>query len=250
MSTSGLRSLPFAVACAAAFATLRCNAVLGIEEAQYDPTFVAETGGSSTGGSAGTTSTPNYSGTHLPIGCIEPLDGCANCLRDSGFDEQACFEDPACRKALDDYRVCLGDTCTGGDRCLEEVLFPVSQKLVESLVGGCSTACGQKPLYTQCELYCACMDHNCAGSLGAIGADCLTRCKQDAADPGIAYCRKSHCEFAGLKDPVMHCEHALGLNACQTAPVADPSCDRVQIGFPCSARSDCCSDNCSNQVCR
>src|SRR6187431_2371962 len=124
MRTLGLQSLFLAAACVAALGTLRCNAVLGIDEAEYDPTFVA--GSSGIGGTTGGSGNAgNYSGTHLPIGCIEPEDGCVACLKNSGFDEQACFADSACRKALDDYRVCLGDTCAGSERCLEEVLFAI-----------------------------------------------------------------------------------------------------------------------------
>jgi len=235
-----------------ALAALRCNAVLGIDEAEVDPTFVAgarATGG--TAGSAGTGNSTNYSGTHLPIGCIEPASGCTDCLKNAGFDESACLSDPACRKALDDYRVCLGDACTGSENCLEELLYPIASELA-ALSDECRTVCGEKPLYTQCELYCACMDHNCAGTLGATGDACVTQCMAgDARDPGIAYCRKSHCEFAGLSgiDTVSHCEHARGINACATVPMPDATCDRVLTGFPCSDRSDCCSNNCSNQVC-
>jgi len=254
-----------------------CNGMLGIEEAELDPSVggaemggSTSTGGSSSGGtsnggtssggtsSGGTSSTQTTAPVTDPpaVGCVDPGPHCAECLSSCGaFDKNACLANPTCRKALDSYRSCLGDGCTGGEGCRER-LSAIADADVERLVGCLSTDfcvsnCGSSPVVTMCELYCACMADNCSAQF-ASPSECLTKC-QAAGRSDLTYCQKMHCEFLELPntDATVHCEHAMGIGQC-TAPIVVPpgDCKMAYPGFPCKVATDCCSMDCSNQVCR
>jgi hypothetical protein len=123
-------------------------------------------------------------------------------------------------------------------------------------LGGCQDACGDMPpnvtastLFSMCELYCACMDHNCPGSVTAgAGSACVASCM--GADPSLTYCRKMHCEFISLGgQSITHCPHAVGVGQCETPPAPNDSCDDIYDGLPCTRDSECCSGECIGEVC-
>jgi hypothetical protein len=273
MRTVPVRFISVLSACLASFALLECNAVLGIEQAELDPTFgdtgnggTAGTSGAGSGGTVsgkgGTSGTGGRTKVTLPVaGCIDRKDECAACLTTcTSFDLAACLDDKVCRNAVDDYRACLGNLCDQQENCREE-LFAVSDPLVDSLVmclaDSCLTPCEGSTLVRMCELYCACMKDNCPTKPIAMAADCVSSCLADpaTADGNIAYCRKYHCEFIDTTgaNPATHCEHAVGqLEECESPIAPMPQCDGDEVisGFPCLEDAECCSGVCEGETCR
>jgi hypothetical protein len=236
-----------------------CNGILGIDEATLDPTETGRGGGgTSTGGTGGT---GNAANTQQPVtdppvsGCIEPKPACTSCFSSCPtFDQQRCLMNPTCRKALDGYRTCLGDLCTGGERCREDLSGssdPDVQELVACLSSdACAEPCETSTLIGMCELYCACMVDNCSAKYANVSA-CLSAC-QTLNNPDLTYCRKMHCEFLEYPNTNVaeHCEHAMGIGQCESPIVVPPGdCKKAYPGFPCQFDADCCVPPCNGEVC-
>jgi len=227
---------------------LGCNAVLGIEEAQLDPDRAPSTGGSS--------STPGTaSQTILPSGpCTEANPNCGACINTQCSSALAqCLADASCRRALDQYRKCLGEGCDNDVTiCAEESLFIDHAPLANCVMGPCLGSCQDTPLAGTCELLCACMESTCPDQ---HDPSCITTCMNFGVNGSdMAYCRFAHCQVAAEQpNPLnvsLHCPHAAGMNACLGAVNVDDSCPRQPTGFPCNNNNDeCCSSNCASGMC-
>lgn len=158
-----------------------------------------------------------------------------------------CLSDPACRKQLDAYAVCLGPRGCAGDA--EACWMQVSDTGLKACLLTCNSECARDPLVSPCELYCACMKQ-CPNEL--VGADCMTTCEAWPAE--VRNCRRDHCEW-GAGDTT-HCKHASGaVAACMSYEERAPS-ERTHVclsgnesTWSCTNNSDCCSEQCSNGVC-
>jgi hypothetical protein len=225
-----------------------CNAVLGIEEAHE--------GGDQEEVSAapGTRVT-----TPLVPACQDPSPTCAACMATdcAKLPKTECLGDQTCRLALNSYRVCLGSACqdSAGDckqalttaegRSRATKMLSGVQGFAECVDGTCQSACKDSALVTSCELYCACMTANCKVADAACVADCTSQ------KPADVLCRWTHCEMASADPTGDHCNHAKGINFCQTNTVYNAPCkDRSQDTFACTNNGDCCSNICDHHVCR
>jgi hypothetical protein len=156
---------------------------------------------------------------------------------------------------MDDYGACLGASCATGD-CFDRTLFTPGQQ-VNDCYGACTEACAASPIYSPCDLYCACLGANCSdqfsdapvnGQFSSLD-DCLKKCAM--LPPEIVTCRRTHCELAGLSVPpnLTHCDHAVGNIFCSsTMPTDRTQCtdkSKSLDSFACQQPSDCCSGNCN-----
>lgn len=239
--------------CAAAVASVGCNAVLGIDEAHS-----RDEGSSSSAVQV------------IPIpGCDAPTTECATCVSSSKAF-QACLGDHDCRKALDVYRACLGSKCAG-DNCFEQLQISAGQPVADYVRGECSQCEGVTPLVSVCDLYCACMEQvlppaveggvadgmTCETFAGAPwAADNLAQCKDNCealakTDLASVNCRWGHCELAAGGELRSHCSHAIDSSICRAAVVPNSNCtDRSLSGWACENAKDCCSNHCAGNICK
>ncbi|HWZ88566.1 MAG TPA: hypothetical protein VNW92_06945 [Polyangiaceae bacterium] len=221
-----------------------CNAALGIEEAQ-----LRADGAGASSATAGTV--VHYAGDDI---CSSDNSACSACVatacKSTGGDNQ-CLGDHDCRGAMDDYNACLGKTCTAAD-CFDK-LVAGPPKLADCFTS-CVIPCSNVPVYSACQLYCACLGVNCARDFPAPYANnaaCLADCL--ALPPELVTCRRTHCELAGLSGAPVHCDHAVGKGFCASAtdlPMRDDSptgCQKSLNSFACTTGSDCCSGNCDSR---
>ncbi len=243
---------------------LGCNAVLGIDKAEYDPGFdpsqtASANAASSSTGSSGTTTggedQPECIGPGSykePSGeeCSEPSDECE--LECTGLGVLTeCLASSSCRKALDEYRQCLGSDCSGSATCSECLAAKAPEENApEAILGGCMSnpnCSGQQPA-SMCVLFCACMsdDAYCGQEDTPYREfqDCMTVCEA-WNDPALAHCRWGHCEGAGTDK--RHCGHAFDNNYCD--PNAPPCEGRRKSGHYCESNAQCCT-SCFEQVCQ
>jgi hypothetical protein len=218
----------------AAAAAASCNAVLGIEEARLDQTS-----------EAATCALPRA----RPVDRCEFTTNCDRCVNErcEEGEVQACVEDPACRKALTNHRICIQDDCRDEDGTCGECLGEVPKA---SCLADCAQACTGGELVSLCELFCACMAANCPNH---HASDCLETCR-NTPDWELE-CVLTHCERA--EDPgADHCLHATHeLRQCPETP-PDPeamaSCEAPLglIGYGCGQHGDCCSGFCRDGSCQ
>jgi hypothetical protein len=259
------RSLQIPLLVAAAWLALclsaGCNAVLGIEEAQPRGT-AGGTGNGSAGSAGSSASTPGtglaYTGTDSCKGEPAANTACQACLTQqcTSAAQSLCTKDHSCRRQMDDYDACLGASCLTPNQCFEQTLLKPGQQ-VNDCYSQCADACAVSPIYSPCDLYCACMGANCSdqfsdtpmnGQFGSL-SDCLTKCQ--ALPPEIVTCRRTHCELAGLSADLTHCDHAVGHIFCSsTMPTDRTQCtDKSLDSFACQQSSECCSGNCNALHC-
>ncbi|HVY28859.1 MAG TPA: hypothetical protein VHB79_20020 [Polyangiaceae bacterium] len=242
---------------AAALASGGCNAVLGIDEA-HD----RNAGGGS-----------NHSQLIPTATCASPHGNCATCF-DGSKSYTDCLANHDCRKALDDYRQCLGFSCHE-DGCLDALELNAGRAVADWVTTESCTDCvDNSPLADMCDLYCACMEQVLPAS--AVGADmqsktcesfngselpwtstgnasadrvaCKTACK--ALDAGSVHCRWSHCELANSGELASHCRHAVSDTFCPKKTTANADCtDRALGGWGCHQDTDCCSGTCTEHIC-
>lgn len=206
------------------FATLLasggCNAVLGIEEA-YD---------------RNASSSVNHAQL-LPTGtCAKPHGNCTSCFDDSNAFA-SCLASHDCRKALDEYRQCLGSACHQAG-CLDALKAGAGRMVADWVkTEGCTDCVDGSPLADMCDLYCACMEQampktagtnaegkTCesfngselpwlpAGNPAGDRAACKAACKE--IDPASIHCRWSHCELANGGELANHCRHSISDSFC------------------------------------
>jgi hypothetical protein len=226
-----------------------CNSVLGIEEAAPRANGASGAPAGSAGGTGISTyvQPPNTGNV-----CTKPVSGdCSTCIAKncSASELSTTLANPDSRAALGKYSICLGAACSSQDTCFEDQLL-VAPAPVFKCGGNCISACATTPVFSTCQLYCACMAQNCvsedAGFANPDQTDCVTRCEAWPAE--VQTCRWSHCEVAPL-DPATHCQHADGkLISCgATTPIVRPdSCKTLSLpGFGCNGNGDCCNNDCS-----
>jgi hypothetical protein len=234
-----------------------CNGVLGIEEARPSASNGGQ--GNSSGGSGGA-GPLTYTGADSCIGAPAANANCSTCLAKqcSSAVQNQCLQDHTCREQMDYYGACLTSSCTLGD-CFEQQLLQTGMQ-VNDCYASCSDACAASPIYSACQLYCACMGSNCPDKINDMPvngefksmADCIAVCSALPAE--IVTCRRTHCELAGLTGDLIHCDHATGVTFCEvgtTQTDRDSQCtdkSKSLISFACRSPSDCCSGNCSAQM--
>jgi hypothetical protein len=227
-------------------AALGCNAVLGIEKAEYDPDVGQALGGS--GGAGGTTGAVASANTPrvIPLAsCNAPTTECQSCLEAQCSSQLAeSLTTVENREKLDAYRACLGSQCADNDSfdCLE--LAPIL--LATCVTGACSSECSTSPLVSTCELYCACMESNCLTEVqDTLAGDCRASCE---ANLEYLSCRRAHCEFATPELPI-HCQHALGVGECPRLSGVASKCDYRRVsGWTCRSHAECCSGDCDSTI--
>jgi hypothetical protein len=224
-----------------------CNGVLGIEEARPEATSAT----------SAVSSLGYYTGGDS---CRNDNTDCQKCVAAncSQYDPSVCLADAECRAQLDGYASCLGSNCTNDPAtCFEPLIGFTKAPILSCILDNCSAKCGAAPIYSACQLYCACMGADCAGKFadtaGTTG-DCMTQCNAlESSSPELVNCRRSHCEIAkAYPPPAPHCDHATGVTFC-SAPSADTDrasqCRDLSLDtFACKADSDCCSGNCGPQM--
>jgi hypothetical protein len=161
-------------------------------------------------------------------------------------EQNGCLADSKCRGAINGYASCLGGECGGTPaECFAPLSAPGST--IPSCLAGCSDACAQSPIYSECQLYCGCMGSNCATQFGSMD-DCITECQ--ALPSNLRACRWTHCELAGIYPLEAHCDHAIGIGFCGLAePQVRPAAcrDKRLDGSACQQDSDCCSNHCDSR---
>jgi hypothetical protein len=233
-----------------------CNAVLGIEEAR-----LSESASGAGAGGAGVVSTVTpsalkHTGLDTCVASKTDSAACSTCIRNAcgPQKESACQQSYQCRGAMDAYSGCLGASCSVAGCTDEEFFTPNSP--VDRCYGKCEHECAASPIYSACQLYCACMGANCGEKLSAQAldggvstpvftsmADCQTQCESWA--PAVVTCRRTHCEIAELYPMEAHCDHATGIGFCGTAVPLVTSCrDKSLNSFACTQDQDCCSNHC------
>jgi hypothetical protein len=237
---------------ATALASGGCNAVLGIDEA-HD-----RNGGTAT----------NHTQLIPTATCATPHGNCAKCF-DTSTAYTSCLATHDCRKALDDYRQCLGSSCHQ-DGCLAALQMGPASTLADWVTTeGCTDCVDSSPLADMCDLYCACMQQdlppkagskNCetfdggdlpwmaAGDPSSDRAACKEACSK--LDAGSVHCRWSHCELANSGELASHCRHAISSSFCPVTTVPNSACtDRKLGGWGCDVDDDCCSKTCGAHIC-
>ena len=226
-----------------------CNEVLDIEQAQPRGVGAAGKGSGTSGAGSGNTSSSN---TPVPKAtCNEPLKSCSQCIASKcPTDRLTCLQNGDCRYALDEYRSCLGATCTDTqDLCAESFLetgrqLGTSGQLAKCATVDCAAECQNSPLATTCELYCSCMTDNCSSELPNSNG-CLADCMANITLENVE-CRFLHCVIAKEHPSGSHCQHALGmLNNCVGAVNLDCGTKRP-AKWACKDNTDCCSGECAD----
>jgi hypothetical protein len=214
-----------------------CNSVLGIEEAHLDVSM----GGTSSGG----TGNPGDNQRQVPpiSTCDGPQGTCGSCVQTSCSAERTnALLDNDARKAINEYRKCLGVDCEDPeDLCLEALTASAASQLAGCVQTHCSTDCKNSPLVSTADLYCACMPDHCPTQVNGFGTTCAAAAAAvSLEDLG---CRLLHCEFA-IPNFGGHCVHAVGEGFC---PVEDPisTCTTLNMsGYPCNNDYECCTMRC------
>jgi hypothetical protein len=237
----------------AAVALVGCNAVLGIDEAESrddgDPLHPTS--------------------QSIPVaGCDKPGTDCGGCVSGSTAFTN-CLSNHDCRKALDEYRACLGSKCSGG-ACFDALKAGAGKLVADVVQAECPMCEGSSPLADMCDLYCACMEQTLPSLAGvpADGKTCetynqaldwpaadLAACKMACAnlartDIASVHCRWGHCELATNGETRGHCLHAIDQSICPLAATPNPDCkDRKLAGWACDGPQDCCSNHCVGNIC-
>jgi hypothetical protein len=228
-----------------------CTAVLGIHRAEPDDAGSPPT----TSSAATTTGTSGTGGSAVDAGCALVATDCSACLKaNCTASISECLGDSECRRSLEAYAKCLPASCIDPGTCAEKKISNLDLGLC--LVEKCPTECRKGRIISRCETYCACMKNACATDFGAaLGGDdgCMASCAGLRTERDV-YCRWTHCEYA-VKDPALHCPHAIGTNDICNAVAPDkrsvcPGLSGSESGFPCQLPSDCCSKTCSASVCQ
>jgi hypothetical protein len=231
-----------------------CNAALGIEEAHER------------------SSTSSLKNQSAPLStCDGPLRSCGACV-DSENATAACLGSHDCRKALDDYRQCLGSSCNR-EGCFTVLKASAGQAVAAVVAAECSDCADTSPLATTCDLYCACMEQKLPDTAGssAAGKSCAVfdggtlpwTLTGDASTDHLACkaacqkidlvslsCRWGHCELAQSGESATHCNHAVSEVNCPAHIALDANCtDRKLGGFACVLDGECCSGSCVNNFC-
>ena len=207
-----------------AFALLRCNAILGIEEAKLDPDASVMAGA---GGSAGSTGSGGSGGGGMCASLKAP-DPCNKCVAANCCDPfEACNNDADCKDALGKYNDCVGVAFTNdaGGTCDET--FASGSQIRSNLAtcafltaaGGCANVCMGKPVGADiCTSYCSCVAATCP-ERDFDGGDCAALCA-DFTEPQLT-CRPYHCGLAKISKDMgndalrqTHCGHAFGVSLC------------------------------------
>jgi hypothetical protein len=237
-----------------ALALIGCNAVLGIDEAHS-----RDDGGSST-------STAQV----IPVaGCETPGTEFSAHFSDSQAYAD-CLASHDCRKALDAYRACLGSKCNG-IACFDKLSAGAGQQIADVVHAESPQFEGIKPIASVCDLYCACMGQTLPPATKGAVADGLTcetfagvswepgnkaQCKDACealakVDLASVNCRWGHCELAANGEARGHCGHAIDDSICPALAVPNAACtDRSLKGWACEGPRDCCSNNCSGNICK
>jgi hypothetical protein len=223
-----------------------CNAVLGMEEAELDEQTAALT--------------CERVSRDPTVDCAKgSCEDCLSTCQDVGASLEECLEKPSCRKALMNYRTCAGDMCapkTECEGCIEATGEPTAIRL-GNCYEQCGGSCGPADIASMCDLYCACMRTRCPANAGNCLADCAARHQRGGVEDWRTYCWWSHCEAAATPNDGFHCEHAIDLVLCGTAPTANSQ--DVPCEFPksfkngaCNENADCCSGQCQrdNGACK
>src|SRR5260221_2672263 len=131
-----------------------CNAALGIDEAHLRDD----------GSSQSTTQViPNAE-------CDAPHTSCGTCASNS-MAFTTCMADHNCRKALNEYRECLGSKCNNA-ACFDALSKGPAQTVADVVSAECPECQGNSPLASMCDLYCACMEQGLPASTGLAGLTC------------------------------------------------------------------------------
>ncbi len=242
----GIRQV-FGAGAVATFLAAGCNSVLGIEEAEPMSDAGSPRGGSGSGG----TGNPGDNQRQVPpiSTCDDPKGTCGTCLQTFCSAERAnALLDNDARKAINEYRKCLGVKCEDPvDTCLETLSGSAADQLASCVQINCATDCKNSPLVSTADLYCACMPDHCQPQVTAFGTTCASAAAAvDLEDLG---CRLLHCEFA-IQGFEGHCGHAVeGGGFC---PVFEPvsTCTTLNMsGYPCDSDGECCTNRCNSQIC-
>lgn len=240
-------SYRIALACSFVFslASGGCNAVLGIEEAHDRGSLMS-----------------NVKQAVPSKTCDTPRGECSTCL--SGTNAFAtCLTSHDCREALNDYRECLGSSCSRAG-CLEAMEAGAGKEVAPVIAAECPQCEDSSSFAGICDLYCSCMEQtftlstSCATFVDTdlpwkLSGDGLTdrlACKAHCMtlDLTSAHCRWSHCELANNGESASHCQHAVSELNCPQKPKVECQ-DLRPGGWGCTSDQQCCSKACNGKIC-
>lgn len=239
------------------FASAGCNSVLGIEQAQLDPS-----------------SDPNATCAWPPP---NPQTDCSTCdeacVKECNIDE--CLSDQDCRYSLFRFLKCVGSSCidTGGE-CSGCISMSPKASAAAQCLRRCGGGCDIAGAISLCEGYCSCMHQQCSDNEPNVNGSggCMQACLKglplgtslkiadaeantiwrQAPEPWQIGCFWYHCESALRPNDGFHCDHAIGQNAssvCSKPPKEDPNATLCAYpkrygNAPCNKNSECCSGTC------
>jgi hypothetical protein len=223
-----------------------CNAVLGIEQAETDPSLDTEAPSASS--CRVSSSRPK---TDCSVGADEGVLGA--CTKQIGD----CLHDQSCRSSMRKYLRCVGDDCLDNDHSCAACSSssPLAKQLFSCLDQAGADA---SEAFSVCTAYCACMGERCPTDSQQFGGRCLQTCMGGdgsggyfgkAPSPWKTHCLWEHCEMVITVDEAPHCPHAIGTNPqCENEPTAPSgvSCSINKNGSTgaCNVNADCCSGIC------